>query len=192
MLNIEKYTNIETVPVKWHKFTRFVRIPVGFCLDFAALISLLNLTSINDLTVEMICLEIMVVFELVLMILYFVGSFSWKRYAWISIIIYQFYGLFLYFCLNAINTGDALKTIAGTLGRSVWTILEFIYFYKREYLFSNGQSLKMNIFDNVQSNNVANNLRSNNISDIIFCRKCGTKLDGDIMFCRKCGARIGN
>ena len=42
--------------------------------------------------------------------------------------------------------------------------------------------------EEISSSNVVDN--NVNPSVPIFCRKCGTKLDGDALFCRKCGTKV--
>ena len=177
---MEKYKDRRATPLGWHAFTRFVRVPLGVVLSIYFGFSLLRL-GINDFV---ICFLLMELLSVVLLILFFVGAFNWKRYAWQAIVAFLFYDVFLSFCTYAITYVVLSKTIAFTLGVTVLHGIDFIYYEKRECLFDD------NKFD---ASNVPAPLTirdTNTSTNVLYCRRCGTRLDQDAMFCKRCGTRI--
>ena len=190
----KKYTSKNGTPLAWHTFNRFVRCPLGVILTISNLINLNYNAQASEL---LICLDIMYLISIGLQTAFFIGSFNWKRYAYKSIIISEFYGMFLTFCVTAITSGSNASSIGSVLGTCIVFYFEYVYYKKREELFNdskydNSIQQEYTINENLVDVKVEETKTQNIQNDKpLFCRKCGRKLDPDSLFCRKCGTKVG-
>lgn len=191
----KKYTSKKDTPLAWHNFNRFVRCPLGVILTITNLINLNYNTQASEL---LICLDIMYLISIGLQTTFFIGSFNWKRYAYKSIIISEFYGMFLTFCVTAITSGSNASSIGSFLGTCIVYYFEYVYYKKREMLFNDSNydissqqeyTINKENLENAKGEEAETQSIQNDTP--LFCRKCGTKLDSDSLFCRKCGTKVG-
>lgn len=196
----KKYTSKNTAPLAWHKFSRFVRCPLGIIFAVGNLIQLNNGAQISEL---LICINIMILISIGLQVAFFIGSFGWKRYAWKALIAGLFYDALLYFCIVAIAPENEASSIVNVLGYATVTYLQYVYYKKRELLFNNSKYDVVEQVSNDSSSIVNDNElltfsnkefnddnKKNTQNTPLFCRKCGTKLDPESCFCRKCGTKV--
>lgn len=174
------YTDKKTAPLAWHKFNRFFRVPLGFVVQCYNVVFFLN----YELSLESICFILICLFEMVLMIMFFVGSFNWKKYTYKSIVVLSIFSVFFEFCMSALNTEDFIETMIYTLLYMIVAFFEVKYYKKRKLLFDDNKVVLENSYSDSASD------ITNDDTKILYCKYCGTKLDENAMFCKKCGRRI--
>ena len=182
----DNYVSNPGLPIGWHKFTRFVRAPFSILYDLYLILQLSLISPANEIV---ICLEIMISISIVLLLMYFIGSFKWKRYAYTAIIATQFYGLFVTVCAAAISSEKLSVAITTIAMRSIWVFFETKYFMKRKFMFNGGQDKQITYNNKIEKNT---NIDFSSITSkrALYCRKCGTKLEQDALYCKNCGTKI--
>ena len=183
----DNYVSNPGLPIGWHKFTRFVRIPLGIFISLIQFFQLAPLAT-NGL---FFCYEIMILVSIILSLMYFIGSFKWKRYAYTAIIALEFYSLFLTFCTVAISSEKTSVAITAIIVRSIWAFFETKYFMKRKYMFNGNQDKQTTTtYNNKIEANTKIDFSSPTSKQVLYCRKCGTKLEQDALYCKNCGTKI--
>lgn len=130
-----KYHSVETTPLKFHTFYRFVSMPFG-CIagTIAAFNNIAEMTNVFYLIDIFFC-----ALQAVCCATAFVGCFKWKSYAWYAIIINLVGGVvyqILVLIIHLIFTPEFLSYDVGTLfGTGIVSVLVFIYYNNRKALF---------------------------------------------------------
>lgn len=193
----KKYSYKNSCPLAWHKWMRIV----------SPLILILNI--VNIFNSNNIVLNILYIIESILIAMFFIGSFSWKEYAWYGIVIYDSVCIIeeLVYC---IFSNYEPMYIALFLFGCIINGLQMYYYTKRKKLFNNSKEdtndiylsefikTKDTINNNINNESektqsiITNNLDKldTNVDANIFCTECGTKLPFDAKFCQKCGKKI--
>lgn len=189
------YISKTDTPLAWHNFSRYFRAPF-------ALLQLLLLNS---------DFGIFNIISLVLIGMFFIGSFSWKRYAWVAIILADSLSIcttFLAFIINVTNS-QALSAFLSVL---IVDGLEILYYKKREKLFdgkkigktrveeinediendikkqkANKETIEQSV-EKIEKNE--NKSVENEANSKIDETKQNIKNTDTILFCKKCGAKL--
>jgi len=188
---MKRYYHKEGTPLAFHKFLWYFSLPIGFLLSIGKMASEISkMTSFNWIYAVDIGYFIMAI---TLMLMCFIGFFSWKSYAWYGLMTYLYasvayvlYAVIIY----AYYTPDQIGTAIGQLlGMLIYAILVGIYYKKRRPLFF---PVMVGTPDNPQSAVVGkdNSQYSKALPQVRYCRKCGCELLDGSDFCRKCGAPI--
>jgi hypothetical protein len=190
---MKQYYHKEDTPLKFHKFFRYVSLPLGFFILLIRMISEISEITFFD---WFYAVDIgYYVIALTLMLVCFVGFFKWKSYAWYGVMIYlcigtayNMYGVAIY----AIYIPDQIVAVVGQVcGYLAYAIMVSIYYRKRRPLFFSDMP-EIDVTDSADSVNVGD-INSPNYQ--VFpqakcCHKCGCKLSDGSEFCSKCGTPI--
>lgn len=132
---MRKYTDLETTPLKFHTFIRFVFFPLGMLVTLANIFLLLPYIGTNFVAL----------ISVPLYIAYFISSLAcvigfgqWKSYAWYTLL--WALGLrvvdqLLVAALNFYSGISAQTIVSNILGSLIANGLIFLYYYKRRALF---------------------------------------------------------
>lgn len=129
-----KYYSIESTPLKWHTFYRYVSMPLGVITGIIAIFSYIttmdNLYYLIDIffsVVQTVCCAAA-----------FVGFFKWKSYAWYAVmvnlansVVYAIVSL----AVTAAFGGDVAYAVGSVIGTTAVSVLIGIYYNKRKPLF---------------------------------------------------------
>ena len=188
---MKQYYHKEETPLAFHKFLWYFSLPVGFLVSIGAMISEISkMTSFNWVYAVEIGYFIL---SITLMLLCFIGFFSWKSYAWYGLMTYLYAGVAfsLFACIiYAYYTPDHIGTSIGQLlGMLIYVLPVSIYYKKRRPLFFPATA---DNFVNPQSTNAGkdNSQYAKSLPQVRYCRKCGYKLLDNSDFCSKCGVPV--
>lgn len=136
--NQYEYTSKDNTPLRFHKFTMYVALPLGFLSCIIAIINLINSAGFTNL---LIVVDILVyVLLAVLFMIAFKGFIEWKRYGISclkSIIVIEFIYILALVVLELVNSTDILSTNMGSLfSLLVYFIIIHVYYGKRKKLFN--------------------------------------------------------
>ena len=132
---MRKYTDLETTPLKFHTFIRFVFFPLGMLVTLANIFLLLPYIGTNFVAL----------ISVPLYIAYFISSLAcvigfgqWKSYAWYTLL--WALGLrvvdqLLVAALNFYSGISAQTIVSNILGSLIANGLILLYYYKRRALF---------------------------------------------------------
>lgn len=132
---MRKYTDLETTPLKFHMFIRFVFFPLGMLVTLANIFLLLPYIGTNFVAL----------ISVPLYIAYFISSLAcvigfgqWKSYAWYALL--WALGLrvvdqLLVAALNFYSGISAQTIVSNILGSLIANGLILLYYYKRRALF---------------------------------------------------------
>lgn len=167
----------EKTPLKYHKFSRWVGLPLGILLNlFVALNMLLAEEQLNwghaiDLTYSALAV--------ILGLTAFIGFFRWTPASWYAAMGIQVCSIVYYFAVLLITARfapDGIASALGTLlGGGAVSVLIMVYYAKRRPLFFPQEvPVQMECGSDTAS--------------VLFCRKCGERLAEGSRFCCRCGA----
>ena len=129
-----KYYSIESTPLKWHTFYRYVTMPLGV---ITGIINLIGFITTMDNLFYLIDIAFMLV-QTACCAAAFVGFFRWKSYAWYAvminlacIVVYEIIGLIV----TVFSAGDVAYSIGSVIGSTAVSILIAVYYNKRKPLF---------------------------------------------------------
>ena len=170
---MEYYSHKDT-PLRFHKFFRFVFLPLSFIITVTSVVPAIpeffNYGPLYAVTV------VYWTIRMALMIIIFTGFFRWRLYAWYCIFIYLAGDVMLNLGNVIINIIDMGGFMDGDI-RFIWEMLGFLayaifvvaYYKKRRALFSSAKS---------------------GDEKTRHCRECNKKLDDDSAYCSRCGTHV--
>jgi len=203
---MNQYTDINTTPLRFHKFYWKIWIPLQIILgayNFAV--------TVADMGAPDIYYAIDIGYFLLSGILFgaaFGGFFRWKRSALVSLfiqmalnIVYVLVLFFIYAKIMPDSLGLAFGSVAGTFIRCIPV---GIYYYKRRALFVKGgysyrqlQDMQAKGYSTSFSGSFAQNNtytadttpQQDNVA-VNYCHNCGKQLPNNPNFCIYCGTKL--
>lgn len=173
---MKRYLVEENTPLKYHKFCRWVSLPLSIVLNLVTVFTMLGTAELNwGHTVDLTYNALAVILALVA----FIGFFRWTHASWYAVmgiqvctIIYSFAVLVITALYSPDETASAL---GGLLGSGIVSVLIMVYYTKRRALFFREMVPKQpeSGFD---------------ATSALFCRKCGQQMSAGSRFCCHCGA----
>ena len=166
----------EKTPLKYHKFCRWVALPLSILFNLATVITTLGTAELN--WGHAIDLGFNILLTLLALIA-FVGFFRWSPASWYAIVGAEVCGIVYRAVVLAVIarfTPDEIDSALGELlGYTVVAVLIIIYYVKRRPLFFPQEvPVQMECGSDTAS--------------VLFCRKCGERLSEGSRFCSRCGA----
>ena len=193
---MDTYYDEYATPLKFHKFSKWVRLPLGLIITFVQVFQIMGYEPyVRDYyTVDLIYGVIMLAIGCVA----FYGLCTWKPCGFIGMIAYEVvsvvYRLFAVFVVAAYNPDALGSSIGSLLGSGIVSALVIIYYLKRRPLF----------FEHIRNAYIYERIRQaqpegfegvvhlddRSGGDPTVCRSCGSKLNLSRDTCMRCGTAI--
>ena len=192
--DIMKYNSQLNTPLKFHKFFWYFLLPVRLIFTLQQTIETFS-GEFSFNWVYAIALSLYII-TLSLVLACFIGFFTWKSYAWYSVIAYLSVSVLTNIytvILCAYVLPDELGTaIAELMGALTFAVIVGIYYKKRKPLFFS--ALYQSSADASGSQKDSNDNTSKEgacaLAQVSYCRKCGVKLLENSDFCSRCGTPL--
>jgi hypothetical protein len=204
MFYMYQYYDSASTPLKFHKFFRYVLLPVNFLTGLISLVSEPDGMPVFSWLYAVDIGYFLIMLSLILVC--FIGFFGWQSYAWYGVFAYLgvnlLYTLFTV-ALYALYISDTTRpgVIAGQFfGAVAYAVLVGIYYIKRRPLFF-PNPVRPNTYAYVDAANTAQSGVSGSTVTtgvpgvtaapaVKYCRQCGYELLPGSNFCTKCGTPV--